>query len=182
VRKFLLVLVLLVFSWIYLVPSCSAKFGCDALGVAWADGDRCPAGIQGAAVDPAWAADRLATIQGESETFGLFYDEDGAEVEFKSGRGGDADRVVKILTELGKIPQGTRPYVVDHVETKVAALMRQEDVTSGVLVINKKDGVCTGDMSCTAFVKAILPAGSMLVVWSPVEIGAGRALTLRGDS
>jgi hypothetical protein len=77
--------------------------------------------------------------------------------------------------------------VVDHVETKVAALMRENDPESGVLVINFPRGVCGTESqhpyTCAAIVPAILPEGATLAVWSPRELTEGRpSVKLTGNA
>jgi hypothetical protein len=55
---------------------------------------------------------------------------------------------LKIGQEASVFPKVGRPNVVDHVETKVAAAMRQAGVQHGLLVINNSDGPGAPDESC----------------------------------
>jgi hypothetical protein len=75
-------------------------------------------------------------------------------------------------------PASGRPNVVDHVEVKVAAAMRDSGETSGVLVINNSGGPCLIDeegtvapMSCLAYLPQLLPADATLTVWWPDPSG-----------
>ncbi|HEV2777873.1 MAG TPA: DddA-like double-stranded DNA deaminase toxin [Actinophytocola sp.] len=179
---------LLNFVW---APSCG-RFACSYTPSWWpqaeADsGDSCPENIAAAAGDATWAAGRYATIKDAKITTGLFYDADGSEHRIESGRDADSERVLAVLYEIGVVQPPVRPNVVDHVETKVAALMRAEGLTSGVLVINFPRGVCGTEApqpySCAAIVPAILPDGATLAVWSPREIDEGRpSVKLTGDA
>lgn len=160
------------------------KFGCGwepnvrfgAVAEAAGD-DTCPDSISGAMNDAGWAADRYGTIQDKRLTTGHFYDEDGIEHEFTSGdeKGVDAQRVVAILQEQGVPPNRAGRYLAaSHVETKVAALMRETGVQNGVLVINNRAGPCgpsAEGTSCMDVLPSILPAGSHLRVWYPVADG-----------
>jgi hypothetical protein len=63
-----------------------------------------------------------------------------------------------------------RCLAASHVETKVAALMRETGVEHGVLVINNRAGPCgpsAEGTSCMDVLSSILPAGSHLRVWYP---------------
>jgi hypothetical protein len=139
--------------------------------MAEASDDHCPTNISGAMNDAEWAADRYATIKDKYITTGLMYDEDGIEHEFTSGdeKGDDAQRVVAVLQEQGVPPNRAGRYLAaSHVETKVAALMREAGVRQGVLVINNRSGPCgpsNEGTSCTDVLSSILPAGSILRVW-----------------
>jgi hypothetical protein len=154
------------------------RFGCGwelnirfgAMAEAASD-DHCPTSISGAMNDGDWAADRNATIKDKYITTGLMYDEDGIEHEFTSGneKGVDAQRVVAVLQEQGVPPNRAGRYLAaSHVETKVAALMREAGVQQGVLVINNRSGPCgpsNEGTSCADVLSSILPAGSTLRVW-----------------
>ena len=125
---------------------------------AHADSGSCPDGVADAADDAAWAADRIASITDKTVTFGLFYDADGMEHEYDSQKGAASDLAVKVGRDAQVFPRSGRPNVVDHVEVKAAAAMRDSDETVGVLVINNPDGPCkvAGDgqvapMSCLSF-------------------------------
>lgn len=189
-RKLLSVVVFATLAWVFVVPSCGTKFGCDAASArAHADAASCPTDIGQAATDAAWAAARLDTIKDKHVTTGLFYDEDGHQHDFVSGRDDDADRTVDIGRDAGIFPDRGRLYVVDHVEVKVAAAMRHGKVESGVLVINNPEGVCDptdrGEpepLSCLAIVPRLLPEGATLVVWwQEEEQDQPEKITLRGE-
>jgi hypothetical protein len=75
-------------------------------------------------------------------------------------------------------PSRGKPSVIADVETKLAAKMRHDGVTTAVLAINHPT-VCDGVMGCRQAVPAILPEGSALFVWeldgdAPVKL-TGRA-------
>ena len=154
------------------------KFGCGwepnvrfgAMAEAASD-DNCPVSISGAMDDAGWAADRYATIKESYRTTGLMYDEDGIEHEFTSGdeKGADTQRVIAVLQEQGVPPNRAGRYLAaSHVETKVAALMRETGVEQGVLVINNRTGPCgpsNEGTSCMDVLSSILPTGSTLRVW-----------------
>jgi nucleic acid/nucleotide deaminase of polymorphic system toxin len=110
-------------------------------------GEACPDSVQQAASDEGWVRDRLASIKDKKVTTGVMYDEDGSSHQFGSGRDDDADTALKIGWNSGVFPQPGRPNVVDHVEVKVAAAMRQGGVRQGVLVINNAAGPCDPDES-----------------------------------
>ena len=184
-RKFVLVVVLAVLAWIFVVPSCSTQFDCAAApATAHADDNECPSSLDAAANDRAWAAARLATIQDEDVTTGLLYDGDGGKVTLMSGKDSNSKLADKIIGELG----GPKLWVATHVEVKAAAIMREKGISHAVLVINKDDGVCEIDSdgkprpySCQGVVPRILPEGSTLAVWSPLEIReGGTSVKLKG--
>lgn len=145
---------------------------------AQADSGSCPDGIAGAANDTAWAADRIASIADKKPTVGLFYDSDGMLHNFDSQKGAGADKALKVGRDAGVFPASGRPYVVDHVEVKVAAAMRDSGEMAGVLVINNSSGPCLPDdegnvapMSCLAYLPRLLPAEATLTVWWPATGG-----------
>jgi hypothetical protein len=162
---------LVVMAWNVLVPSCSAPFGCEALGAAHADDETCPTSIEGAVGDSAWAASRYETIKDRAETVGLAYDEDGTEHEFTSGEDDDADKAALLLRDRG-VPaakDGSYP-VASHVEIKVAARMHDDDTKKVVLVINNRRGVCSydvaqGGLGCQQALPYVLPDGAEIFVW-----------------
>lgn len=163
-----------VLAWIFVVPSCSTAFGCEsAPATAHADSGSCPDGIDDAAEDAAWAADRIASIKDDLITTGLLHDEDGTEVRIESGESGHAfERAWEYLQPYaGKqiTDQPAGKQAAGHVETKAAALMRDAEQTTGVLVINNPDGPCTyvSGAGCLTAIRLILPKGSSLVVWWP---------------
>ncbi|GAB3443635.1 hypothetical protein GCM10027436_30800 [Actinophytocola sediminis] len=173
-------------------PSCG-RFACGYEPSWWpqasadsATGDGCPDGLHDAANDAEWAADRLTSLKDADAkvTTGLFFDADGTEHAIGSGFDEDADLAEQALRGVGvEFPPVGRHPAAAHVETKIAALMRENAITYGVVVINNPRGPCGADpaserrFSCGVAVPAILPAGSTLVVWFP---GAVEAVMLRG--
>ncbi|HEX7661885.1 MAG TPA: DddA-like double-stranded DNA deaminase toxin [Pseudonocardiaceae bacterium] len=170
-----------------------SRFGCQAsghvvAGVAYADGEHCPATVDEASADAQWAADRLATItRTGSMTTGLFYDEDGIERTFTSQQDGDSNTALWVGRQAAVFPNRGRPVVADHVEVKVAAGMRLRGVSTGVLVINNSSGPCARNadeavqpLSCLAIVPKMLPAGTTLVVWWPQPGGPPMSKTFVG--
>lgn len=92
--------------------------------------------------------------------------------------GADADKALKVGRDAGVFPASGRPYVVDHVEVKVAAAMRDSGEMAGVLVINNSSGPCLLDdegnvapMSCLAYQPRLLLAEATLTVWWPAPGG-----------
>lgn len=174
-RKFVWLVALGVLTWIFVVPSCSTKFGCEsAAAVANADSGSCPSDVDDAADDAGWAAARLETIKDKKPTIGLFYDSDGTELEFDSTKDDAAKRALQVGRDAKVFPPSGRPYVVDHVEVKVVAAMRDSDETEGVLVINNSRGPCYGShprdperMTCQSFLPRLLRPGATLTVWWP---------------
>jgi hypothetical protein len=162
-------------------PSCG-RFDCSYVPSWWpaaaADSGSCPESISGAMNDAGWAADRLAEIADERRTTGIFFDEEGMRHEFDSGdeSGDDAQRARRMLAEVGATaaPDGSYP-AASHVEVKVAALMRESGVRTGVLVINKEGGPCAGTvgLSCQEVLPRLLSSGAWLRVWHPPQKGSG---------
>jgi hypothetical protein len=159
--------------------------GCDAAGsgIAHADTGSCPATVQGLAEDSSWARQRIQSLAGQPETAGKLYSPGlvgGFQVRtFSSGYNADATRADQAIADAGIVPAGRSLNVAAHVEVQAAAFMRAEGVTYAVLVINKLGGVCgveTADQpfTCNAVIPGILPKGSTLVVWSPVEVQGQR--------
>ena len=148
------------------------RFGCDAAGsaVAHADSGDCPIDISAAADDAQWAADRIATIpRTTSATTGLFYDVNGHETRYTSGREDISTRIDAFLRASRAVrmpPVGQHPAAT-HVEAKVAMTMREQGVHQGVLVINNPDGPCPGAYSCQQVLDVLLPPGAILTVWWP---------------
>ena len=183
-RKFLLVAGLAILAWIFVVPGCSDKFGCEAAGGsnALADDGDCPDSLQDAAQDSDWAADRMRTISSDHLTTGLLYDEDGNEEKIVSGRNGAYDSVLSYLQPYAGSVLRDRPpgsQVAEHVEAKAAAVLRTAEQARGVLVINNPEGPCgyASGIGCVAAIELILPKGSTMVVWWPQghQIYTGRA-------
>lgn len=153
------------------------SFGCGwKPNVRWgataeaASDDSCPTSISGAMSDAKWAADRFATIKDKYVTTGLMYDQDGIEHEIISGdeKGADAERARRILREVGAPSIGGQYPAATHVEVKAAALMRETEVKTAILVINYEDGPCPPiglGLSCQDVLPKLLPAGYRLRVW-----------------
>jgi hypothetical protein len=191
------ILVMAAVLWLLLnflyAPSCG-RFACSYVPSWWpqaaadsATGDGCPDSLDGAVNDAEWAADRYESIKDATVTTGLFFDEDGTMHRIESGRDDNSERVLSTLYDIGVVQPPVRPNVVDHVEAKVAALMRENDLKTGVLVINFPRGVCGTDSpqpyTCAAIVPAILPEGATLAVWSPRELNEGRpSVKLTGNA
>lgn len=176
-RKFVFVAALAVLAWIFVVPSCSAQFGCAAVGpAAHADDNyQCPSTVDAAAGNAEWAADRLASIADQRQTTGLFYDEEGSEHEFDSSHDDAEELATEVLRQLGIVGQNASLTVASHVEVKVAAAMRDKGIEKGVLVINRTTGVCSAERyGCMEVVPMILTDGAQLVVWSPKEVASGQ--------
>jgi hypothetical protein len=171
-----------VLAWIFIVPSCSTKFGCAAAGaVAYADSGSCPSNINAAAGDASWATDRLASIANQPQTAGLFYDKDGNERDFVSDQDSDEDTATQVMRDLGIVPANATLNVAAHVEIKAAAMMHQQGLDQGLLVINRTTGICNdGPYTCAQVVPKILPNGVVLVIWSPKEIANGEPATFKG--
>jgi len=180
----------LLLNFVY-APSCG-RFACGYAPSWWpqaeaAGGDACPDSIAAAAGDAEWAADRIASLrQADAKvTTGLFYDADGAEHTVRSGRDSDAERADRALADAGVTMPRAGPHpAASHVETKIAALMRENAITYGVVVINNERGPCGTDpealepFSCGVVIPAILPTGSTLAIWSPKD--PNQSITLSG--
>ncbi|WP_139190599.1 DddA-like double-stranded DNA deaminase toxin [Actinokineospora iranica] len=171
----------LLLNFVY-APSCG-RFACGLEPAWWpqaeADsGVACPDSISAAAEDAEWAAARIASLREADAkvTTGLFYDSDGTEHTIRSGRDADAKRADKALVEAGvEMPRAGPHPAASHVETKIAALMRENGITYGIVVINNDRGPCGTDpdalepFSCGVVIPAILPTGSTLAIWSPKD-------------
>lgn len=178
----------LILNFVY-APSCG-RFACSYepawLSLAQADSAGCPDTVSGAADDAEWAADRIASIADQRSTVGLFYDSDGTPHSYDSQKGADADEALEVGRDAEVFPASGRLDVVDHVEVKVAADMRDGGETAGVLVLNS-GGPCLLDDTasaapCLAYLPKLLPAGATLTVWWP-DPGGGppRKKTFVGD-
>lgn len=166
----------LILNFVY-APSCG-RFACSYVPSWWPQaaantgGDVCPDDITAAANDARWAAARIEAIKDAKLTTGLFYDPDGTEHRITSGHEDVSARVEDLLRSSGKVampPVGAHPAIT-HVETKVAMLMRETEVTTGVVAINNKEGPCPGAYSCQAVLGVVLPAGYTLTVWWPERV------------
>lgn len=144
--------------WIFIVPSCSTKFDCEATGaVAQADDGSadCPANLDQAISDAPWAAARIAAINAEIDanpgryvkryTHGELYEQDGTAHSYDSGQDADADSAEQVGRSIRVFGPVGRVAAAEHVEVKVAAQMRTADVTQAVLVINNPGGPCGAD-------------------------------------
>ncbi|TDQ01277.1 DddA-like double-stranded DNA deaminase toxin [Labedaea rhizosphaerae] len=185
-RKFLFIVALGVLAWIFVVPSCSTKFGCEsAPAVANADSGDCPSDIEDAESDAVWAAARLDKIKGEKPTVGLAYDDDGTEQRYDSSKDATAKRVTEILRDLGVLPPRGTTDAANHVEMKVAADMRDGEVDGIVLVINNQNGPCpAGDpqpLTCRSLLPKVLPEDATLTVWWRPPGGKMTSTTFTGD-
>ncbi len=166
--------------------------GCGSTGVAVAHADTggCPTTVQGLAEDSSWAQQRVQSLAGQPETAGKLYSTGlvgGFQVRtFSSGYNADATRADHVIADAGIVPAGRSLNVAAHVEVQAAAFMRAEDITYAVLVINKSSGVCGVQVAdqpftCNAVIPGILPKGSILAVWSPVEVqGKRKSLKFEG--
>ncbi|GAA2469664.1 SCP1.201-like deaminase [Streptomyces mauvecolor] len=67
----------------------------------------------------------------------------------------------------GGKPAGVKFNIATHVETKYAALMKQNGIDHATVVINNSNGVCSNRMNCTNAVESILSKGSSLTVYYP---------------
>lgn len=151
------------------------KFGCGIepnyrFGAIAEAAEECPKALRGAMHDAEWAADRYATIASAKKTAGLFYDDDGFEHHFRSGdeKGADTERAREYLREVGAAMDRTGEFpAASHVEVKVAALMRESGIQTGVLIINRTGPPCEGaaGFSCQEVLPRLLPAGYKLRVW-----------------
>ena len=182
----------LLLNFVY-APSCG-RFACSYVPSWWpqasadsASAEGCPDSITAAASDAAWAAERIASLRDADAkvTTGLFYDADGTEHTIRSGRDADAERADKALMDAGvEMPRAGPHPAASHVETKIAALMRENGITYGVVVINNERGPCGTDpdalepFSCGVVIPAILSAGSTLAIWSPKD--PNQSVTLSG--
>lgn len=155
-------------------PSCG-RFSCSYEPAWWpraaADaGDGCPGSWQEAIDDEQWLRDRLESVSDKKITTGIAYDEAGEPTTFVSGRDDAAQTALKVGRDAGVLAQNVRPGVVDHVEVKVAAAMREGDVTHALLIINNELGPCSPDetlpYTCVKIVPRLLAAGAeLLLVW-----------------
>ncbi|HEY0641221.1 MAG TPA: DddA-like double-stranded DNA deaminase toxin [Pseudonocardiaceae bacterium] len=159
-----------------------SPFACGATSRGAAD--ECPADVSAAAGDRHWAEQRIESIIDEKRTTGLFFWDDGDKKTFVSGEDEHAERATEAMRDAGVLfPGRGAPHpAAAHVETKVAAWMEEEDITSGVVVINNERGPCgvdgQGPFSCAVAVRAILSEGSSLAVWFP---GAVEPVILNGE-
>ena len=166
----------------------AANFGCNVAAgdVAHAATGGCPDSVAQADSNAQWAGTRIDTIKDERVTTGLFYDEDGHEHKYDSSQNSDSDTALQVGRQLGVFPKVGRPSVVDHVEVKVAAVMRSTGVTTGVLVINNPAGPCARagisvePMSCLASMPRVLPPAATLVVWWRQSDGGLKNQIFRG--
>jgi SCP1.201-like deaminase len=170
-RKFLLLAGFVILAWIFVVPSCSTKFGCAAFGAdAYAGSSDCPDSVDAAARNATWAQDRIRSIADESITTGLLYDEDGNEEKITSGRNGAYESALSHLKPYADSILRDKPpgaQAAEHVEVKAAAMLRDTKQARGVLVINNHDGPCgyASGIGCIAAIELVLPKGTTMDVW-----------------
>ncbi|MBB5152496.1 DddA-like double-stranded DNA deaminase toxin [Saccharopolyspora phatthalungensis] len=122
---------------------------------------------------------RLPRWEG-GQTVGFGYDREGTEFRIASGREDISERVRLTLHNSDVFPPTDDrgpPAVFTHVETKYAQMMKESGQTYGVVVVNNR--MCPGDQGCEAAVRAILPCGSVLVVWTP---GRDRPIEIHGKA
>ncbi len=122
-------------------PFSSSGGGCDAPAAAApvAHADNC-GDLRQAAIDSNWAAQQQQRP------------------ELATG---------KLTTGLFFTASPVDPHPATHVETKIAAKMRDDGITFGVLIINNA-AMCPSvtSISCGEAVRVILPAGATLYVWT----------------
>ncbi|MBB5159446.1 DddA-like double-stranded DNA deaminase toxin [Saccharopolyspora phatthalungensis] len=126
------------------------------------------------------ARSRLPKRKKGDQTTGFGYDRDGTEHHITSGRDpAFSEEARLILHNSPRFLTDHRgaPTVVLHVEVKYALMMRRAGQTYGVVVLNK--AICDLRRGCGAAVRAILPQGSVLVVWEP---GATKPIELLGEA
>lgn len=158
--------------------------GCDvsAAGpVAHADDSACPDYLRDAITDPAWARAQQNEIRGNRLTTGRYMASAAATVQqITSGYDRFSDLADGYLRESEDFdyPGRGKPTVITDVETKLAAAMRSNGVTTAVVAINHPL-VCDGVLSCKQAVPAILPTGSVLYVW---ELDKDQPVTLAGKA
>ncbi|MGI8310744.1 DddA-like double-stranded DNA deaminase toxin [Saccharopolyspora hattusasensis] len=123
---------------------------------------------------------RLPEFTG-GQTTGVVYDRDGTEFRTTSGRESDISERVRLTLHNSEVfvPIDSRgaPAVFTHVEAKYAQRMRDIGQTYGIVVLNR--AICDMERGCGAAVRAILPRGSVLVVWEP---GATKPIELHGEA
>jgi SCP1.201-like deaminase len=142
--------------------------GCDAPAaagpVAHADSGDCE-DLKRAALDPNWAAEQQQRVELRKgkPTTGLFFDSSpDSYTALSSGTDDLSERAAEILNDAG-----VSDVNLTHVETKIAAKMRDNEIAFGVLVINNTF-VCGGpDASgCRGALPVILLEGATLYVWT----------------
>lgn len=108
-------------------------------------------------------AERLPVWDEDEPTRAWAYtDEDGAAIEFRSGR----DRT----SRTGLKPEFANRWVMDHAEAKLAASVRESVKDRHVtMVINKEP--CQGPKGCDQTLPAIIPAGSSITIYLRDERG-----------
>lgn len=78
-----------------------------------------------------------------------------------------AGRTLSSLSGKVDMPPVGRHPAITHVETKVAMMMREAELTTGVVVINNEEGPCPGAYSCSRVLSVVLAEGATLTVWWP---------------
>ncbi|MFF9449772.1 DddA-like double-stranded DNA deaminase toxin, partial [Streptomyces althioticus] len=139
-------------------------------------------------VTPQGVADSLPARGKNDPTSGQVINEtaDGWEPQggpIRSGHAGDvSDAIDAFLTaspDIANPPDGPHPSAT-HVETIIAWYMQRRGITNATVVINHRGGPCSGPLSCSVAVPAILPAGSTLTVMFPDGQGGMRSTPLQG--
>ncbi|MGH3861810.1 DddA-like double-stranded DNA deaminase toxin [Actinokineospora sp.] len=93
------------------------------------------------------------------KTHGRWTDANGQTHEVVSGKDDKDDEVVRLLKSMRA---RRMPLVTTHVEIKLAAHMRKNQIRSITLTLNNIP--CMGDMGCEALISVILPAGYTMTV------------------
>jgi hypothetical protein len=167
-RRLTTLLVLAFLAWLLFWPD-DEPFRCDAAptpGAAHAD-TGCPSYIDEAVNDPEWAREQQDLIRDQPLTVGRFITPKRDEPStMRSGFDNLSRYANSILKSSDDFPYPAvgRPNVITDVETKLAALMRRNDIPVAVVAINHPE-VCVGAMSCTRAIPAILGEGQTLYVW-----------------
>lgn len=122
-------------------------------------------------------------------TTGLVFDSAGVHLrKVESGRDDLSRSAQAVLAQSQQFPKppdwrpGDELTVADHVETKIAAWLRQTGISPGrqhVTVVINKDKPCGRPYGCQVAIRTILPRGSSLTVVSSVT---GLRWTLKGVS
>jgi len=120
---------------------------------------------------PPASTNRIDALRGElpppvqprtgAKTHGRWVGADGRVEEMVSGDDTNATAAWTALVDEG-YPLPGQPWVASHVEMKLAAHMRTNDIKSAELVINNTP--CLLDLGCESLIGVVLPAGSSLTV------------------
>ncbi|MBT8224498.1 MAG: hypothetical protein HKP61_19440 [Dactylosporangium sp.] len=139
-----------------------------------------------AGFDPRPCLDQLPVFsrdrRGRTKTHGMWIDEHGVAHDLLSGEhDGMHVQVNKRAVRLGRIPPGAKMFSGSDIELKFAMGMRQTWERTGtirneIIVINKPEGPCQGELGCDALLPYYLPPGGTLTVYWP----GGNHRTYRG--